>query len=332
MTDQARPLPPIAQYILTRRIPCAALALLMFTAAIWGSALSGVPLLALLMSLIGLTLHMLTPALFALVVFGGGIVYSLQVAGIAALGVVVITQFNLMSGALFLLLYAMLPALAAASLARIGGLKRSANRLAFGLFAATMTALLAGAAAEGMDIHLFMERMIAPLFDAVAANIPVGEVAAVEAIEQAKVMTAWVLPGFMAFSLWMVWWMDVLLARKVAVKYGFYRGDHSEMLMIRFDRVTGIAFIVTAALANITDGAVQYIALSSAIMMAGLLAIQGVSIAHLWIRARGMQMTLVIMYLVLLIWSAMILPFIIVGLLDIWFDFRRNIVPTNGEE
>jgi hypothetical protein len=33
-----------------------------------------------------------------------------------------------------------------------------------------------------------------------------------------------------------------------------------------------------------------------------------------------------------LIWSAMVLPFIIVGLLDIWFDFRRNNNSANGEE
>jgi len=67
-------------------------------------------------------------------------------------------------------------------------------------------------------------------------------------------------------------------------------------------------------------------------MLGGLLALQGVSVAHLWIRARGMRVTLFVMYLLLLIWSAMVLPFIIVGLLDIWFDFRRNSVSANGEE
>lgn len=153
-----------------------------------------------------------------------------------------------------------------------------------------------------------------------------------EAIKRAKETTIWALPGFLAFSLWMVWWMDVLLGRKLAVTYGFFRGDHSQMLMIRFGKATGIALISATILANITGGSLQYVAVSTAVMLAGLLALQGVSVAHLWLKARGMQMVLVIMYLLLLIWSAMIVPFIIAGLLDIWFDFRRSIVPANGEE
>ena len=332
MTDQASTLPPVAQFILTRRIPCASVALVMFSAVIWGAVLGNIPLLAALLSLIGLALHMLTPALFGLIVFGGGMIYALQVAGIAALAITVVTGFSLMSGIIFLLLYAVLPALAAVSLGRIGGINRSAQQLALGLFLATMTALLAGAGSQGVDLHSFVEQMLAPFFDTLASSIPPGEKAALDAIEQAKVMTAWVLPGFMAFSLWLVWWMNILLARRIAVKYGFYRGDHSEMLMIRFNKAAGITLIAVALLANVTDGSVQYIAISVAIMLAGLFALQGVSVAHMWLRVRGMQVALIVMYVLLMIWSVMILPFIIAGLLDIWFDFRRNSVPTNGEE
>ena len=333
MTDQARTLPPAAQFILTRRIPCAALAVLMFTAVILGViGLSGIPLLAALMSLVGLALHMLTPVLFALVMFGGGLIYALQVAAIAALAITAITGFSLMSGMVFLLLYALLPAVAAATMGRLGGMGRSAQQLALGLFMATMAALLASAGSQGVDLHTFVEQMLAPLFNGLASSIPAGEQAALEALEQMNTMTVWVFPGFMAFSLWMVWWMDLLLARKIAVRYGFFRGDHSEMLLIRFSKAAGVALIVVAALANVTDGSVQYIAVSTSIMLGGLLALQGVSVAHVWIKSRGMQMTLVIMYLLLLIWSVMILPFIIIGLLDIWFDFRRSMFPANGEE
>jgi len=332
MMDQARTLSPAAQFILTRRIPCAALAVLMFAAVILGVGLSGNPALAALMSLAGLVLHMLTPALFALVMFGGGLIYALQVAAIAALAITAITGFSLTSGLVFLLLYALLPAVAAATLGRLGGMGRSAQQLALGLFLATMAALLASAGSQGVDLHTFVERMLAPLFDGLASNVPVGETAALEAVEQMKTMTVWAFPGFLALSLWIVWWMDVLLARKIAVRYGFFSGDHSERLMIRFSKAAGIALIVVTVLANITDGSVQYIAISTAIMLAGLLALQGVSVAHVWLKARAMQMTLVIMYLLLLIWSVMILPFIIVGLLDIWFDFRRSMFPANGEE
>jgi hypothetical protein len=304
----------------------------MFTAAIWGSLLASVPAIAVVASLFGLTLHMLTPALFAVIMFGGGMVYALQVAGLAAVAVTVATDFSLMSGLIFLLMYAALPLMASASLARVGGLGRSAQQLALGLFLAALAALLAGSASAGVDMHLWVEQMLAPFFDGLAASIPVGEKAALDAIEQTKAMTAWVLPGFLAFSLWLVWWMNILLGRKIAVRYGFYSGDHSEMLMIRFDKAVGIALITALALSNVTDGSVQYIAISTAIMLAGLVAMQGVSVAHIWMRSRGMQMALVVMYLLLLIWSVVIIPFIIIGLLDIWFDFRRNTIPTNGEE
>ncbi|MCF7821974.1 MAG: YybS family protein [Mariprofundaceae bacterium] len=332
MTDQVRTLSPTAQFILTRRIPCAALAVLMFTAAIMGAGLSGIPVLATLVLLVGLILHMLTPVLFALVMFGGGLIYALQVAAIATLAITLITDFNLMNGAVFLLLYAFLPIVAAATMGRLGGMGRSAQLLALSLFIAFMTALLAGAGSQGVGVHTFVEQMLAPFFDALVSSVPAGEQATLEALEQMKTMTVWAFPGFLAFSLWLVWWMDILLARRVAVRYGFFQGDHSEMLMIRFSKAAGIALIVAALLANVTDGSVQYMAVSTAIMLAGLLALQGVSVAHMWFRVRGLQLTLVIMYLLLLIWSVMILPFIIIGLLDIWFDFRRSMFPVNGEE
>jgi len=332
MMDQPRTLSPVAQFILTRRIPCAALSVLMFSAVILGAGLSGNPALSALMSLAGLALHMLTPALFALVMFGGGLIYALQVAAIAALAVTAITEFNLTSGLVFLLLYAVLPAVAAATMGRVGGMGRSGQQLALGLFLATITALLVSAGSQGVGIYAFVEQLLAPLFNGLVSAVPVGEQAALEALEQMKTLTVWAFPGFLAFSLWMIWWMDILLARRVAVRYGFFRGDHSEMLMIRFGKAVGIALIAVTVLANITDGSVQYIAVSTAIMLAGLLALQGISVAHVWLKARRLQMMLMIMYLLLLIWSVMILPFIIIGLLDIWFDFRRNMFPTNGEE
>jgi len=322
----------MAQFFLTRRLPCAGLALFMFTAVAWSAVAGGMPLLVVILSLLGLTLHLLTPALFAVIAFGGGLTYTLQVAGIAALAVTVVTGFSLLSGMLFLLLYATLPALAATSLGRVGGLSRSAQLMAIGLFMATIVALQAGAVSEGVELRLFVEQMLTPFFDVLVGTIPVGEKAALDALEQAKTMMIWALPGFLAFGLWLLWWMNVLLGRRVAVSYGFFRGDHSEMLMIRFSKAVGIALLITAALGNLSSGAVQYFSVATGIMLAGMVALQGLSVAHLWLRTRGMQMTLVIMYLLLLIWSAMIIPFIIVGLLDIWFDFRRSIVPANGEE
>jgi len=332
VTGQSSPMPQFAEFVLTRRFPCAGLALLMFTAVIWGPATAGIPLLSLLLSLAGMTLHLLTPALFALIVLGGGLIYAMQVALIAAAVVTVVTGFDLMSGMLFLLLYALLPALAARSLGRIGGLSRSARLLAIGLLLAVMAVLLSASMVQGIELKQLVGQMVSPLFDVLASAIPAGDQQALDAVGQAREMMVWILPGFLAFGLWMIWWLDLLLGRKLAVKYGFFSGDFSEMLMIRFDRVTGVALIVATALANFTDGSLQYVAVSTAIMLAGLLALQGISVAHLWLRLRNMQVTLIVMYVMLFVWSAMVIPFIIVGLLDIWFDFRRTIMPANGEE
>jgi len=304
----------------------------MFSAVVWSLLADSVPLLAMLLYLAGMTLHLLTPALFALILFGGGLIYALQVAAIAAVVVAVATGFSVISGLVFFLLYALLPVLAARSLARVGGLNHSARLMAIGLFLATMAALTAGAVAQGLSMQQFVGAMVSPFFDILSGFAPAGQQIAAEAIERAKETTIWALPGFLAFSLWLVWWMDVLLGRKLAVTYGFFRGDHSRMLMIRFDKATGFALIAATILSVIAGGSLQYVAVSTAVMLAGLLALQGVSVAHLWLKAREMQMTLVIMYLLLFIWSAMIVPFIIAGLLDIWFDFRRSIVPANGEE
>lgn len=325
-------MPPLVQFVLTRRLPCAGLALMMFAAPLWSYFFSAMPPLAALVSLLGTGLNMLVPALFALILFGGGVVFTLQVAGLAAIVLTVVTGFSLGSGLLFFLLYALLPTLAAASLTRAEGLSRSAGLMAIGLFLATMAGLLFGASAEGLELRAFVEQQVAPLFESLAAAVPGSQPEALDALQQAKRAVIWGLPGFLAFSFWMVWWLDLLLGRRVAVKYGFYRGDRSQMLMLRFDRVTGIALIISALLANFAEGGLQYVAVAAAIMLAGMVALQGISVAHLWLKLRNMQMTLVVMYVMLLIWSAMIVPFIIAGLLDIWFDFRRSFMPANGEE
>jgi type III secretory pathway component EscU len=43
-----------------------------------------------------------------------------------------------------------------------------------------------------------------------------------------------------------------------------------------------------------------------------------------------MALVISVMYLMLFIWSVMIIPFVIIGLLDIWFDFRRKIPAVGG--
>jgi type III secretory pathway component EscU len=43
-----------------------------------------------------------------------------------------------------------------------------------------------------------------------------------------------------------------------------------------------------------------------------------------------MLLSIALMYLMLIIWSILIIPFVIIGLMDIWFDYRRNMPAVGG--
>ncbi|HXH71842.1 MAG TPA: DUF2232 domain-containing protein [Mariprofundaceae bacterium] len=322
-------LPPAAAFVLTRRLPCAALLVVMLTAALWLPALlQGIPLLAMLASAVGLGLHVLSPALVALVSFGGGAMFGLNVSGIAALAVYALSGFELLPALVVLSLYGLLPILTANALRRLGGVRRSALLVAIGIGMGVLAALLAGAMSQGVDLQAFVAQQIAPLF--AAAQAPQGDADTARMLADAKHLTSLVLPGIAAFGLWMAWWGDVVLARNVARRYGFYRGDVASPLGIAFGKPLAYGFLAMLLLANFAGGNGQYVGINAAIMLAGLLAVQGVAVAHSWLKARDMMLAIGLMYMMLFMWSAVIVPFVIVGLLDIWFDYRRSLNPATG--
>jgi len=332
MMEETRSLPPIASFILTKHLACAALALVLLSAMVWLPALfSSIPLLALLFSFIAVILHMLTPALFALIFMGGGMRYTLQVSGLVAAVVMVLSGFDVLLGLMVGLFYCVLPALAANSLRLMGGVSRSASQLAWRMFAAVMVGLLMGSQSQDLSMHAFVDQLLAPMFEVIQSSAQAGTAQLdAEALLQTKVLLGWIMPGFMAFSLWLVWWSNVLLARKVAMRYGFYTGDTGTLLSVRFGKPIGYALMLSLILANVDAGYVQYIAASLALMLAGVLSMQGIAVAHVWLKARDMKMAIAMMYVLLFIWFMMVIPFIILGLLDIWFDYRRNKNPTLG--
>jgi len=332
MMEETRSLPPIASFILTKHLACATLALVLLSSIVWLPALfSSIPLLALLFSFIAVILHMLTPALFALIFMGGGMRYTLQVSGLVAAVVMVLSGFDVLLGLMVGLFYCVLPALAANSLRLMGGVSRSASQLAWRMFAAVMVGLLMGSQSQDLSMHAFVDQLLAPMFEVIQSSAQAGTAQLdAEALLQTKVLLGWIMPGFMAFSLWLVWWSNVLLARKVAMRYGFYTGDTGTLLSVRFGKPIGYALMLSLILANVDAGSVQYIAAGLALMLAGVLSVQGIAVAHVWLKARGMNMLIAMMYVLLFIWFMMVIPFIILGLLDIWFDYRRNKNPTLG--
>lgn len=329
--EVTKTLPPAAQFILTRRVPCAALAIAMFTSMLWLPALFQAVLpLAIIASFAGMALHLMTPGLFALILFGGGFTYAVQTAAIAALGITLLGGMELMGGLLFGLMYAMLPIVVAGSLQRPGGIGRSGRHLAIGMFLAVITPLLILASSQDMDMHAFAAEKLQPFFNQLSASIPAGESEQLAQMESVWEATVWTLPGFMAFGLWMMWWLSTVFARHVAISYGFYQGDRTEMLHTRFGKEVGIALLIAVAAANIFSGSPQYVAISASILLAGIVAIQGISVAHLWLQMRGQQLALFAMYILLFVWPMAVFPCIALGLLDLWFDYRRKMFPAYG--
>lgn len=333
MIEEQRSLSPMVSFVLTKHLACAALALVLLSAMVWLPALfASIPILALLFGFVAVALHMLTPALFALIFMGGGMRYTLQVSAIVAFAVIALSGFNVLLGLMVGLFYCVLPALAANSLRLMGGVSRSASQLALGMFIAVMAALLMASQSQGLSLQGLVDQLLAPMFDVMQSGGVQAGVNQLDAkdLQRTQALLGWIMPGLMAFSLWLVWWFNVLLARKVAMRYGFYTGDTGTFLQLRFGKPIGYALMLSLILANVDAGSVQYIAISLALMLAGALSVQGIAVAHVWLKARDMKMAIAMMYVLLFIWFMMVIPFIILGMLDIWFDYRRNENPTLG--
>ena len=329
MTSTTAELHPAAAFILTRRIPCAAVLVVMLSAVIWLPALvQGLPLLDVLASVVGLALHLLGPALVAFVTFGGGAIFGLHVSGLAALAVYALAGFDMLPALVVLSLYGLLPVLTANALRRPGGIRRSAGLVAIGAGSGVLAALMAGAISQGVSLQEFAAQLIAPLFS--GTELPKGDAESARVVAEARHMTSLVLPGIAAFGMWIAWWGDVVMARNMAVRYGFYRGDVASPLGLAFGKPLAYAFLAMLLLANFAEGNGQYVGIGAAIMLGGLLSAQGVAVTHSWLKSRQLVFAIGLLYLMLFMWSAMIIPFVIVGLLDIWFDYRRNSNPATG--
>ncbi len=325
-------LPKAAAFILTHRLPCATLMVVMLMAVLWlPGLLQGMPLLATLATAFGVGIHILTPGLVALISFGGGALFAFQVTSIAAIGISAMAGLELMPGLIVLTLYGLLPIAAASSVERQDGVRKSAQYLATGLGLAMLAGLVIGSAAQNVDLRDLVGQLLAPMFDAMQTELSGTDPEAAQVLQQARKMTELILPGIMALGMWFAWWGDIVFARTFAQKYGFYQGHAEELLGLRFGKGLAYAFLALLVLANVGENDVQYVAVNAMILLGGLLAAQGIAVGHSWLKQKGMMLAIGLMYLMLLMWSAMIIPFVIIGLLDIWFDYRRDLSATGGQ-
>jgi len=323
-------MPEMARLILTNRLPCALLAVAMLTAAYWFGLLFGnIPVLGFLMILVGLLLHVLVPSVFAIAVFGGGLGYSLQVGGIAALMLLLVSSGSIDATLIFAGFFVLLPVATAYTMQKMG-LNQAVALLAILMFFLFVAALMVGMEKEGLEA--FVMQLFKPVFDSMVANLPVGEVAAVDSLHQLQSWMVKIFPGMLVFSLWLAWLSSIVFARSIAKKYGFYQGDTSHILKLFLPKqwIYVLLFLFITTMFAVDD--LHYIASNGLLVTLGLVAVQGVVVAHAWLKSRGMTNSIMMMYMMLFFWSAIVLVFVFVGLLDFWFNFRRNMVSTTGEK
>lgn len=325
--QQQRTMPPYLQFLLTRKLPCAALAFTLFTAMFWlPGALAGVPLLAVLFSLLAVVAHFTTPALFAVIQLGGGSSFVVPVALISSVGVAAIGNFNLLLVTLFLLLYVAIPAWSVTTLRQHGGLARSGQQLAVTLFVAILCSLALGANAHNSgSMQAYMASLLQPLFTSITTQSNHDT----SAIQSTLALAA---PGLIAVGMWSMWWGAILAARWMANRYGFYHDSYFHWYYVRFSPRAALLMLVALVPANFASGDLQFAAIALSVLLAGMFAVQGTAVAHLWLKMRNMSLMLGVMYVALFFWSILIIPFVVVGLLDTWFDFRRNAIPEEGEK
>ena len=310
-------LSPLAEALLTRALPCGlVLALMQLVAPLAAAWLGGIPLLGPLALTAGMVLNLLAPALVALVSLGGGVLFGLKAAAVAAVVVWAASGFLPLAGVIAFALYGAVPALAAGALMHPQGLGRSARMLMWMLTGAIFAGLYAATLAEPQGVQALAARWLT----GVLRPPPGADAAQAQAAIHAL---AYVLPGLLTAGLWVSWWGDLLLARALAVRYGFFRGDARSVLTFRLTPGWGVALAVLLAGAQLAGGEARFWFANAAFAVAAPITAQGVLVAHAWLAARGMQLGVAMLYLMLMLWSAILPLFLLIGVVDLWADFRK---------
>ncbi|MDQ6989513.1 MAG: DUF2232 domain-containing protein [Mariprofundaceae bacterium] len=328
--QQVAAMPPVMDFFLTKRFPCAFLIVFMLTSSIlFEVTLGSVPLLGLIAALLGTLLLTAVPAVFALALLGGGLKYTLQVAAIATLAIMFLSSASGLILLIFVGFFVVPTLLVTQRLQLPQQFQQASWLLLSSLFALVFITLWFSS--DASSIKATVTLICEPLFANMLKNVPVGDAAALLQVQQLQSNIIFVFPGMLVFSLWLVWWWNILFARQTAHKYGFFHGDDTPMLHFAMPSHTVYVLLAAALFANIADGGLQYISINVLLVLASMYAVQGVAVVHLWLRSKGMSNSVVIMYVMLFFWVPIIPLFMIIGLLDIWFNFRRNMLSTTGE-
>jgi hypothetical protein len=297
--------------------------LFMFSAQLWlPQWFASLPALVILVAMLCMALNFFTPALAALIALGGGTVFAAQAGALAALMVFFIPGVNVSLAMVFVFLYVLIPAVSARALLTGGGMTRACDVLTGGATVVTVIALIAISQTQGISAHAWVDHLLKPLFGAMSER---PDALPSDALQGIQALLSWALPGMLVLSLWYMWGINLVIARKIATRYGFYTGDPRSVLEFQPAPWSGGMLLLSLLVANFASGDLQYAGVTVALLVSGLLAFNGVSIVHLWLRSRALMPLIALMYILLMFWSMIIVPFIILGMLDLWSDYRTKI-------
>jgi len=241
----------------------------------------------------------------------------------------ILSSGSIYTVAVFMLLFVVLPTFSALTMQR-KGVGQAAWLLALVLFFGVVFAMMVSAGAQNMEA--FVNQQFKPVFDEMIANIPPEAKSDIVAMQGLQTMMVKVFPGFFVFGLWLIWWSGVVFARKLALRYAFYQGNADDILSFALPKALAFVLLLFMGFANLASGNLQYIALAGVIVLAGLVAVQGVIVVHSWLKSRDMVNTIIVMYVMLFFWFGVVVIFALIGLLDIWFNFRRKYISATGEK
>ncbi len=322
-------MPAILGLLLGHPVGCGGLMALMFSLQLWLPQLPFVaarPGLALMLVLLCMTLNLITPALAAVAALGGGLLFALQSGAVAMVLVFLLPDSNLVLLTVFAIGYVLVPAVAANGLLSAEGMRRSSDVLLVVLTAIAVIGLIMLTQQHPEGVQHWLLQLLAPLFEQLQRG---PNAMPPDAMQGVKALLSWTLPGMFLLSLWLMWGLNLAIARAFGSHYGFYRGDPRSTLEYQPSLWSAWAFLVSLAVANLLGGDMQYLGVTLALLFGSVMAVNGISVVHLWLRSRGLLPLIVMMYVMLMFWTMIIFPFVILGLMDVWKNFRASIQPTN---
>ena len=318
-------LPRRLEAVLANRFGSAALLVLFFSVAVWFPTMvaGNIPILA---AILALTLHLMTMILFSCLCYGGGSRYGFEVGLLATLGVFLVSTWNVDITLVFLLAYVLVP-LSISSLIMVkDGLNRS-----LGLLSACCCVLFILISMQS-DVPGIVKQSIALQFDMIHTQQMGGDASVRDALQRMQELIELFLPAVLMQAAWLVWLWSMLAGRWVAWRYCFYSGDLTTMSSFGMSRNFAVLLFVLLTVAVSVTGDIHYIALSLLLFIAGLFSFQGVIVAREWLRKRNSNFAVGVMYIVLFIQPLMLIPFVLIGLLDVHFDYRCMKQSISGGE